>query len=166
MALKSGAACHHKFYQGNMKIPRRRIIVTSLLFFGALTALGAGIFYWLKMPYSFAPQRRLAETFINYVNEEEFEKAFELTRKNGYTGQTLKDFQAKASSEIRGPGYKFAYSYPPQSNGNRLRRRLKGTETEMGEVSLEFTGPSLLRITLRRSGDNEWKVFFITSHAG
>lgn len=111
-------------------------------------------------------QRSIANSFIALVNANEFEKAFELTQKNMYTGKTLEAFKDKALREIRGSAYIFDSVHPLQNNGNRLRRWLKGAEVEMQDISIEFTGPSLLRITLRYQGNKQWKIFFITSHAG
>lgn len=146
-----------------MKISRKNSIIIALF---AFVALSLGGVFWLTLPYGFSPQRRVATTFITYVNAGEFEKAFELTQKNMYTGKTLEAFKNKALREIRGPGYLFAYAYPPQTNGNRLRHRFRGAEIEMPDVSLEFRGPSDLRITVRHEGDNQWKVSYITTHAG
>ena len=146
-----------------MTLSRKHIIAISLF---TVATLSFGIAYWLKIPYDFYPQRQVTTAFINYVNEEEFEKAFELTQKNIYTGKTLEEFRNKALLEVRGPGYQFDSTHPPQTNGNRLRRWLRGSEVEMRDVSVEFRGPSLLRITVRHLGNNQWKVFYITSHAG
>ncbi|MEQ4923435.1 hypothetical protein [Proteus hauseri] len=139
-------------------------IVCSLLFLLALFVLG--VIYWLKLPYSFSSQRQIATAFINNINNEEYERAFELTQKNSYTGKTLEEFKDHALKEIRGADYKFAYSFPNQTNGNRLRRWFNGTEVEMRDINLEFKGPSDLRITLRHTNNNQWKIYYITSHAG
>lgn len=145
-----------------MSFPRKSIIAISLFF---LSVLSFCFVYWLKMPYNFLPQRQIAADLIACVNEEKFEEAFELTQKSIYTGKTLGRFRDKARLEIRGSGYQFAYAHPPQSNGNRLRRWLRGSEVEMRDVSMEFRGPSLLRITVSNVGNNQWKVSYITSHA-
>ncbi|MDR1109347.1 MAG: hypothetical protein LBP92_01290 [Deltaproteobacteria bacterium] len=118
------------------------------------------------MPYDFSSQCQIAADFISYVNEKEFEKAFELTQKNIYTGKTLEEFIKIALFEICCSGYQFAYTHPLQTNGNRLRRWLRGSEVEIYGVSVEFTGPTLLRITLRHLGNNQWKIFYFASHAG
>ncbi len=125
-----------------------------------------GTYYWFKLPYSFSYQRQLATDFINNINNEEYEQAFSLTQKNMYTGKTLEEFKAKVMREIPASGYQFAYSFPKQTNGNRLRRWFNGTEVEMQDVNIEFKGPTDLRITLRHTDDNKWEIFYITSHAG
>lgn len=149
-----------------MNIQSRKRIIIILVLVATLVAIISGAYYWLKMPYGFPLQRQLATDFIDLVNHHEFEKAFELTHKNIYTGKTLEDFTNKAQREIRGANYRFDYTFPPQTNGNRLRRWLKGQKVDMQDVSIEFKGPSDLRITVRHLGNNQWKVFYITSHAG
>lgn len=139
----------------------------TFIFLLALSViLISAVFYWLKSPYPFNHQRHIATRFINHINQQEFEQAFELTQKNIYTGKTLETFKNKALSEIRGSEYKFDYSYPRQTNGNRLRRWFNNSEIEMHDVSLEFKGPSDLRITLQHTANDEWKINYITSHAG
>lgn len=83
-----------------------------------------------------------------------------------YTGRTLEEFKVKVIREIPASGYQFAYSFPKQTNGNRLRRWFNGTKVEMQDVNIEFKGPTDLRITLRHTDDDKWKIFYITSHAG
>ncbi|MFB0770521.1 hypothetical protein [Proteus cibi] len=125
-----------------------------------------GTYYWLKLPYSFSYQRHLATHFINNINNEEYEQAFSMTQRNLYTGKTLAEFKTKVVREIPASGYQFAYSFPKQTNGNRLRRWFNGNEVEMQDVNIEFKGLTDLRITLRHTGDDKWEIFYITSHAG
>ncbi|QAV24591.1 hypothetical protein [Proteus hauseri] len=146
-----------------MKKTHKQTLLSLLLL---LIILAFGSFYWLKLPYSFSYQRQIATDFLNNINNKQFEQAFELTQKNMYTGKTLEAFKEKVFREIRGSNYTFAYNFPNQTNGNRLRRWFNGSEIEMKDVNLEFKGASDLRITLRHIGDNKWKIYYMTSHAG
>lgn len=146
-----------------MKIKNKKSFIYIMLIFIALVFC---TYYWLKLPYSFSYQRQLATHFINNINNKEYEQAFSMTQRNLYTGKTLAEFKAKVVREIPASGYQFAYSFPKQTNGNRLRRWFNGTEVEMQDVNIEFKGPTDLRITLRHTGDDKWEIFYITSHAG
>ncbi len=146
-----------------MKIKHKKSFIYIMLIFIALVFC---TYYWLKLPYSFSYQRQLATHFINNINNEEYEQAFSMTQRNLYTGKTLAEFKAKVVREIPASGYQFTYSFPKQTNGNRLRRWFNGTEVEMQDVNIEFKGPTDLRITLRHTGDDKWEIFYITSHAG
>jgi len=57
-------------------------------------------------------------------------------------------------------------TFPKQTNGNRLRRLIRGQNVDMDEVDVEFEGACLLGVRLRRTSDNAWKVFYFASHAG
>lgn len=58
--------------------------------------------------------------------------------------------------------------HPPQTNGNRLRRRLAGNEVEMSRLNVRLEGPDgpcLLTVTLRHGPDG-WRVRRLQRTAG
>lgn len=58
--------------------------------------------------------------------------------------------------------------HPPQTNGNRLRRRLAGVEVELPQLNVRLEGregPCLLTVTLRYGADG-WRVRRLQRTAG
>ena len=61
---------------------------------------------------------------------------------------------------------RLAWTSPTQTNGNRLRRLIRGQNVDMDELNVEFEGTCLLSVRLRRTSDKGWRVFYFASHAG
>jgi hypothetical protein len=123
-------------------------------------------FYWLKQPYTPPAAIQTAQQFVDYLQQENYKAAFELTVKQGYVGtspQALSDIRQR---HCLAPQY--AYSFPPQSNGNRLRRWWHGNTVEQAQLNLEFAdkGGCLLSVRLKPQTDGTWKVYYFASHAG
>ncbi len=121
-------------------------------------------FYWLKQPYTPAAAIQTAQQFVDYLQQENYKAAFELTVKQGYVGtspQALSDIRQRHCLASQ-----YAYSFPPQSNGNRLRRWWHGKPIEQAQLDLEFTGQCLLSVRLKPQPDGTWKVYYFASHAG
>ncbi|WP_156397886.1 MULTISPECIES: hypothetical protein [unclassified Duganella] len=135
--------------------------------FGCLALASAitGFFVWAKAEYGQAEAVSVAETFLFRLRSGDYENAFELTTKNGYVGKTPADLQQFTQRHTCLSG-RFVWSSPPQTNGNRLRRLIRGQSIDMDEVRVEFEGACLLGVSLRRTSDNRWLVYYFASHAG
>lgn len=127
--------------------------------------LGVGAIFWLRAAHVPAEPIRVAQAFIRHLEAKQFEQAHQLTLKNGYVGKTTKALEEISGRELCTVGNAID-SFPFQSNGNRLRRWAKGVEIEMPEVQVEFEGDCLLGVTVRRTANNEWRVFKFAAHAG
>ncbi len=139
---------------------RRRITVSVAYLF----LFGIGAYVWMKSAYQPVVPIQVAKTFIDLVHAKQFLQAHALTLKNGYTGKTPKQLEAIAGHEVCAVN-QFVRTFPIQSNGNRVRRWLSGNEVDLTEVHVEFDGSCLLRVSVRRNGD-QWRVFYFASHAG
>lgn len=120
---------------------------------------------WLRQPYNQTPARQAAEQFHALLKAGQFEQAFALTAQHGLTGNTVTDLKAIASRHCLDASV-FKYTFPAQTNGNRLRRLLTGRTVEMEQVSVEFEGTCLLEIRLRQAKNGAWLVVYFASHAG
>ena len=134
----------------------------------ALIIASASFLAWAKSQYRYPDAVQTAQTFLSRLNNGDFRGAHDLTFKSGYVGGSLGEFRKLAEREAaicwRG---RLAWTSPPQTNGNRLRRRIRGESADMNELNLDFeSGPCLLSVRLRRTSDADWKIFYFASHAG
>lgn len=107
----------------------------------------------------------MAQAFLSRMQSGDVESAFELTTKSGYVGKTPAELRQFAARHTCLSG-RMAWTAPPQTNGNRLRRMIQGQSIDMDEVRVEFQGTCLLGVRLRRTPENTWRVFYFASHAG
>lgn len=83
-------------------------------------------FYWFQQTYTPPVAIQTAEQFLKYMQTENYKAAFELTVKQGYVGtspQALSDISLRHCLVVNA---QYAYSFPPQTRGNRLRRWWNG----------------------------------------
>ncbi len=121
--------------------------------------------WWAKSEYTPTEAKQVAEEFLQRLEARQFSQAFELTVKQGYVGQTSDELQAISGREFCRTD-QLSYTFPFQSNGNRLRRWLYGKEVDMPQVVVEFTGQCLLGVVVRKTESNTWRVFRFARHAG
>ena len=141
----------------------RRLTIGFLSIGGGISLLLGG-WYWLHQPYTPPAAIQTAQQFVDYLQQENYKAAFELTVKQGYVGtspQALSDIRQRHCLASQ-----YAYSFPSQSNGNRLRRWWNGNPIEQTQLNLEFTGHCLLSVRLKPQTDGTWKVYYFASHAG
>lgn len=131
----------------------------------ALALAITGFFVWAKAEYAQPDAVSVATTFLSRLQSGDFASAFELTTKNGYVGKTPADLREFAHRHTCFGG-RLVRTFPPQTNGNRLRRLIRGQNIDMDEVNVEFEGTCLLGVRLRRTSDNGWRVSYFASHAG
>jgi hypothetical protein len=131
----------------------------------ATLLLGVGVVWWLKAEHTQRESIRVAQAFIGHVEARQFAQAHELTTKSGYVGATAAKLEEVSKRETCRAARVVGTS-PPQSNGNRLRRWALGREVDVPEVSVEFEGSCLLRVTVRRMSGSQWRVSKFASHAG
>jgi hypothetical protein len=131
-----------------------------------LIAATAVAFIWLKRQHYPKEAVDIAQQFVTLLHQDKFESAYALTIKNGYTGKTLTEFQANAKTERCPSEPKYDHTFPFQSNGNRLRRWVNGSEIDVQEINVEFKSDCLLGIRLRKTSDQKWKVYYFAAHAG
>lgn len=149
-----------------MLASKKYLVLLSALF--AICLIVGGLFYyWLKLPYNYASQKHVAEKFVQLFFNNELEQAYGLILKNHFTAKDFNEFKKRAKTEIREQdNYKILYAYPKQTNGNRLRRLIKGERVDEPRVSIEFDSGVLFRVVVCKLGDNQWKVCRFDSHAG
>ena len=121
--------------------------------------------YWLKLSYPALEQIRNADAFVQMLRSENYVAAYEATFKNRLIGTTLPDFERFARRQVCGNFYRTEI-FPPQTNGNRVRRWLLGVEIDMPEVGVQYEGTCFFKITFRRTSDDAWKVYNFGSHSG
>ena len=122
---------------------------------------------WLKSPWNAKAPVSVASEFLHLLYQREYLRAHELTLKNGYVGRTVMELERVAAHQLCGGANKFMYTWPRQSNGNRLRRWLRGTDPNMSRVWVEIDGPAcLMSVEVRPAEDGQWRVFKFQSHAG
>lgn len=129
-----------------------------------LLALGAAV-WWAKSEHRPQEAMQVADNFVKLLEARQFAEAFELTVKQTYVGKTPEELQAVSARELCKVD-RLVSTFPFQSNGNRLRRLLVGAEVEMPQIQVEFAGACLLGVTLRRTVQNEWRVYRFARHAG
>jgi len=137
----------------------------ALLSCFALALAVTAFFIWAKTEYGQPAAVSVAKDFLSRMRRGDLESAFELTTKSGYVGRTPADLYAFAQRHTC-LGGRLVWTAPPQTNGNRLRRLIRGQNVDMDEVHVEFQGACLLSVRLRRTSDNSWRVFYFASHAG
>jgi hypothetical protein len=134
------------------------VVISSLMVLAGLV-----IYFWTKAEYHPTDAIAVAQKFLQHLERREFPEAYALTvQNNEYVGKTLATFSSNAepcASRL------FKYTFPFQSNGNRLRRWLSGKEVEMFEVGVEFECPYPYKIVLRRVF-GQWKILNYGAHAG
>lgn len=123
----------------------------------------------LKSPYEPQGATSAASAFIRDIYAEDWQRAYDLTFKNGYTGRTTDELRAVAARQFCGRVSVLKYWSPPQTHGNRLRRWLNGVPLDQDQVWVEFHDPEsgcMMSFEIRRTQDDQWKVFNFQSHAG
>lgn len=143
---------------------RPRLKKFVIAFFILLAGGGCG-YYWLKSPYNFPMQRDFAGNFVRLVVNNQLEEAYEMTSRTRFTGLNYEEFKERLEEELPKSSYKVHYTYPKQTNGNRLRRLIKRRPVDPSQVSVEFEFP-LLRVDVCRMNDNQWKICRFNTHAG
>lgn len=135
----------------------------------AVLALAAsatcGATWWAKSEHVPVDARQVAQDFIRNLEAQRYSQAFEMTVRRGYVGQTSEELQAISSRKLCKTDQRVS-TFPFQSNGNRLRRRLSGRKVDMPQVQVEFTGQCLLGVTVRKTAGDTWRVFRFARHAG
>jgi hypothetical protein len=131
----------------------------------AFVIAGIGAVFWLKSEHNPSVPIHIAQEFVDRLQAKEFAKAHQLTIKNVYVGKTPEELEEVSRRQMC-KLTRLVGTFPFQSNGNRLRRWVSGAEIEMPEVHVEFEGNCLLGVTVRHTGNNEWRVFYFASHAG
>ena len=136
-------------------------------FAGSLAlAVAVALFYvWAKSQYGQPEAILVAQEFLSRLQRGDFAGAHELTVKRDYVGRAPEELR-KFSEHVSCLSGRLAWTAPPQTNGNRLRRWIRGGAVDMDEVQVEFEGQCLLSVRLRRTGNPGWKVFYFASHAG
>ena len=132
---------------------------------GGALALLIGAWFWAKSTYYPNEAVDRAQAFITLLEADQLDKARELALVNEYVGRTPEEFATLMPRQLCRVDH-VAWTAPPQTNGNRLRRWWKGTEVEMPELDVEFEGTCLLKVSLRRGDDGQWYVFNLQRHAG
>ena len=124
-----------------------------------------GFVVWAKSQNGQADAVSVAQSFLSRLQSGDFEGAFDLTTKSGYIGKTPAELREFAQRHTCWSG-RLVWTAPPQTNGNRLRRWIKGQRVDMDEVDVEFEGACLLGVRVRRTSDHGWRIFYFASHAG
>lgn len=130
---------------------------------GLAASLGIG---WLARPAPQRTARRVSDAFVRLCREKRLEEAYELTVKTGYVGPSIDDFAARVENENFDPPPTFLYTHPPQTNGNRLRRRMMNRRVGPERLAVEYSGGCLLGVHLLLTKDGDWKVYKFGCHAG
>jgi hypothetical protein len=129
-------------------------------------AIFAIAYSWLKRQHHPKEAVDVAQQFVTLLYQDKFESAYALTIKNGYTGKTLTEFQANAKTERCSSEPKYDYTFPFQSNGNRLRRWINGSQIDMQQINVEFKSNCLLGVRVKKTSDQKWRVYSFALHAG
>jgi len=108
---------------------------------------------WLRAPYPFTVQRQLATEYLQLLESGDYRRAGDME---------LGEIQPRQFCTTK----RLLRTSPSQTNGNRLRRWLRGVEVEMPVIDVEFEGQCLLRVQLRRDASGRWKIARLTHHAG
>ncbi len=130
-------------------------------------------FVFLRSEYRASEPVLLGRAFINFLANEDFEKAFFFTAKGPMTGRTFPEFTtvAKHQFPLRGKvEVQLNGIHPPQTYGNRVRRWLSGRPIEQESLSTDFRvydGTQLVLFEVRfKRHDHAWKIVYFQSHAG
>lgn len=130
--------------------------------------LAAGSWFWLKAAYRNDAAIEVASQFLQLLQADRQAEAFDLTLSGGgLLGADRQQFAGRIARQLcsREP-LTLAWTHPPQSRGNRLRRWLTDAEVEMPSITAHFEGACLISIELRRDGQGRWRVFNFQSTAG
>jgi hypothetical protein len=123
--------------------------------------------WWLKAGYVPSQPIRVAQAFVADMEAGQFAQAYELTMKNTYTGRTVSELaDIYRLNRCHSQAEQVLWTFPFQSNGNRLRRKLTGRAVDMPKITIEFAGKCPFNVTVRRTPSNAWKVFYFQAHAG
>jgi hypothetical protein len=152
-------------------IKKNKLWASTVIVCFALSGLG---FWWLKMPYAQPVPRQVAIQFITHLENKQFQQAHAMTFKNSLVGKTAEDLKRISERELcANGGHILTYTFPLQTNGNRLRRLMNGTEVEMPKVHVDFKCMStnasdsrLIGVKLQHTGAGQWKVISFSAHAG
>ncbi|MBX9756305.1 MAG: hypothetical protein K2X80_16220 [Pseudomonadaceae bacterium] len=149
-----------------MSANRRRPGLNARWLMALVLALLAGL-AWLTAPYSPRQAEQLADNFIARLQAGDFVAAYQLTAHTPALGSSPAQLALLARTQLCA-GAQRVSSFPPQSNGNRLRRWLQGREVEQAELHFEYTdqGACLLRVVLGRTASGQWQVQRFARHAG
>jgi hypothetical protein len=120
--------------------------------------------WWLKANYFPVEAVQVAQTFVLHLKAQQYSQAYALTRQRGDVSDTLARFEAHANRQCIAT--RFAYTFPDQSNGNRLRRQLMGRPVDVKDIVVEFDGRCLLGVKVQKTSTGLWRVVSFSSHAG
>jgi hypothetical protein len=141
----------------NVRMRRRLLALAS---FAALT-VGAGTFaFWVRLEHR--PEAALAATRQYIAGTVAEERARRSSRPLAGAGEH--DLEAGWSARLESCVTPVSFS-PYQTNGNRLRRFLRGAEMDDNEVDVNFFDCSV-RFYLRKQATGDWSVYRVQSHAG
>ena len=153
----------------------------------ALLLVLASVVYWLKN-IQHVPSDLVIQSvdFINKLNDGQLKSAYNHTTKKGELFNSLETFKQKTEKEffnhIHLPDtnnkemlIQYQSTFPLQTYGNRLRRKITGKKVDMDWISLDFflffktkkgaqsVLPFETRWRLEQNG--AWKIFYFQSHA-
>jgi hypothetical protein len=138
-----------------------RLLVTA-----GLTVVAAALFgAWLASQHNHAKEIEVSEQFVNLLRSGQYAIAYELTMKERMYGLGGEPFDTYANRQLCG-SFVRSEVFPYQSNGNRLRRQLAGTQQNMEDVNIQYEGTCFFRVTLRQDALGAWKVFKFGHHSG
>lgn len=145
----------------------------KFLWLGSLSVLLASFYFVATMQFVPKGAAQVAESFLTLLSDGNLEQAYDLTSQRGLAGSlvenSLAEFKAKLGTNFSGfkNTAQLQYVFPFQSQGNRLRRWLRGQEIEMPEITFDYTigqVPYSLRLIYR--GKGQWRVLYFGAHAG
>lgn len=130
--------------------------------------LAAGSWLWLKAAYRNDAAIDVASQFLQLLQADRQAEAFALTLAgDGLLGADRQQFAERSARQLCSrEALVLAWTHPPQSHGNRLRRWLAETDVEMPSLAVHFEGACLISIELRQDGQGRWRVFNFQSTAG
>ncbi|MGL4319050.1 MAG: hypothetical protein ACRCTL_20850 [Pseudomonas sp.] len=130
--------------------------------------LAAGSWLWLKAAYRNDAATDVASQFLQLLQADRQAEAFALTLAGGgLLGTDRQQFAERSARQLCSrEALKLAWTHPPQSHGNRLRRWLADADVEMPSLTVHFEGACLISIELRQDGQGRWRVFNFQSTAG
>jgi hypothetical protein len=143
-----------------MPFPSRKIYICA--------AVAAVVFalstWWLKANYFPVEAVQVAQTFVLHLKAQQYSQAYALTHQRGDVGDSLAKFETYAQRQCIAT--RFAYTFPHQSNGNRLRRQLTVHPVEVKDIVVEFDKDCLLGVKVQKTSTGTWRVVRFASHAG
>lgn len=121
--------------------------------------------WWLKQPYTYPEAQQFTHQFMALLRQKQYDSAFALTAQPSLVGATPEALSKLAEHECL-DDQSFAYSTPPQTNGNRLRRWLKDEPIDQTKINLDFQHTCLLGVQLIKDKQGEWRILRFGGHAG